>query len=142
MSFDGCGINYMKQQVQTFPCGSEPSLINTEPTMQEVFAVTGVQETPSALAFSFTSIMVCTAQPSSGKIFIPIAECEEPEPPACGDYCRYEWLKNEEDDNYSWQQTAFCSGDCECVTSSGDFPAPGPDDPWIKEFPCTEPEEE
>jgi hypothetical protein len=36
MAFDGCGINYISQSFKAFPCGSEPSLQTTEPSLSSV----------------------------------------------------------------------------------------------------------
>jgi hypothetical protein len=42
LSFDGCSINYTKQQAKVFPCGSEPSLITISPEFTTVDVLTGV----------------------------------------------------------------------------------------------------
>ena len=36
IAFAGCGINYTRQSVKVFPCGSEPSLLTTSPTLVSV----------------------------------------------------------------------------------------------------------
>ena len=44
---EGCGINYIRQPVLAFPCGSEPSLIQTEPTLESLSVVTDVNLVPA-----------------------------------------------------------------------------------------------
>jgi hypothetical protein len=41
MAFDGCSINFVKQQAKVFPCGSEPDLITISPEFTTVDVLTG-----------------------------------------------------------------------------------------------------
>jgi len=43
LAYDGCGINYIKQPIKAFPCGSEPDLIETDPALITVDVITGVE---------------------------------------------------------------------------------------------------
>jgi hypothetical protein len=47
MAFDGCGINYVRQAAKVFPCGSEPAMLDTSPTLVPVNVLTsaGIQNT-------------------------------------------------------------------------------------------------
>lgn len=42
----GCAINYVKQSVKSFPCGSEPEFITTEPTLDSVDVITNATLVP------------------------------------------------------------------------------------------------
>lgn len=42
----GCAINYVRQQIQAFPCGSEPELGTTEPELAELNVVTNAYLVP------------------------------------------------------------------------------------------------
>jgi hypothetical protein len=144
VKFTTCGLDYIKQTAKVFPCGSVPTLETTTPELVDLNVVTSASMSPYALNFTNATISVCAYIPIAATA-IPITDCDPP--PPCENYCRYEWLPNPAHDPdadppdglppFSWQQTASCAAGCECVTESGDFPAPDPGDPLIKEFPCT-----
>ena len=48
VSYDdsSCGINYVRQSILTFPCGSEPELGTTEPELGELEVVTNAYLVP------------------------------------------------------------------------------------------------
>jgi hypothetical protein len=41
MAFDDCGIDYTKQSVRVFPCGTQPSVVSIAPTLVSVDVLTG-----------------------------------------------------------------------------------------------------
>lgn len=107
IAYDGCSLNYIKQTVRTFAATCDGD-DGGEPVL--------LQTEPA-----LSAIEVLT----SASLLSAIAECDN--------VCRYEW-----DGVNTWVRTQACSSgdDTPCSCANHVLSPPGPNDPWVVEFPC------
>jgi hypothetical protein len=77
----GCAINYVRQQIQAFPCGSEPELGTTEPELAELNVVTNAYLVPPVPACEGYATYTWNPATSQWSLTTPCASgCESTAP--------------------------------------------------------------
>jgi hypothetical protein len=105
VNFDGCTLNYTRQQHKVFDCGEEKYEEAAPIQTVEIGVVRYVDLTESGLTIDISTISVCGTGPVS-EYNIPITDCE----PACVGSCEYTWNYVEQ----RWDLTTACSEGCYC----------------------------
>jgi hypothetical protein len=78
----GCAINYVRQSILAFPCGSEPELGTTEPTLQSIDVVTNAYLVPPVPACEGYAEYTWNPATSSWVLTTPCASGCVSSPPA------------------------------------------------------------